>query len=57
MKILADENVPSSITRALKEDGYDIRCIRLDEPGISDIEVMRYAQKDKRIILTLFGLW
>jgi hypothetical protein len=43
---------PSSIILALKEDGYDIRCIRLDAPGISDIEVMRYAHKDKRIILT-----
>ena len=37
MKLLADDNVPSSIIRALKEDGYDIRCIRLDAPGISDI--------------------
>jgi len=52
MKLLADENVPSSIIRAFKEDGHDIRCIRLDAPGISDIEVMRYAHKDKRIILT-----
>jgi predicted nuclease of predicted toxin-antitoxin system len=52
MKLLADENVPLSIIRALEEDGYDIRCIRLDAPGISDIEVMRYAHKDKRVILT-----
>jgi len=41
-----------SIIRALIEDGYDIRCIRLDAPGISDIEVMRYAHKDTRVILT-----
>jgi len=52
MKLLADENVPLSIIRAGEEDGYDIRCIRLDAPGISDIEVMRYAHKDKRVILT-----
>ena len=52
MKLLADENVPLSIIRALEEDGYDIRCIRLDAPGISDIEVMRYAHKDNRVILT-----
>ena len=52
MKLLADENVPLSIIRALEEDGYDIRCIRLNAPGISDIEVMQYAHKDKRVILT-----
>lgn len=44
MKLLADENVPSSI---LKEEGYDIRCVRLDAPGISDLDVMRYAHQDK----------
>ncbi len=52
MKLLADENIPSSIILALKKDGYDIRCIRLDAPGISDIDVMRYAHRDKRVILT-----
>lgn len=52
MKLLADENVPSSIIRVLEEEGYDIRSIRLDAPGISDLEVMRYAHRDKRIILT-----
>jgi len=25
MKLLADENIPSSVVRVLKEDGYDIR--------------------------------
>jgi Uncharacterized protein conserved in bacteria len=52
MKILADENVPFSIIRMIEENGYDIRWIRKDAPGISDIEVMRYAYQDKRVILT-----
>ncbi|MCJ7741588.1 MAG: DUF5615 family PIN-like protein, partial [Methanoregula sp.] len=45
MKLLADENIPASVVRVLKEDGYDIRWIRIESPGISDIEVMRYATR------------
>jgi len=52
MKLLADENIPASVVRILEEEGYDIRWIRIDSPGISDIEVMRYAHQEKRIILT-----
>ena len=52
MKLLADENIPFSIIRALQEEGYDIRWIRTDAPGISDIDVMRYAHQDTRVILT-----
>ena len=52
MKLLADENIPASVVRMLKEEGYDIRSIRIESPGISDAEVMRYAQQEKRVILT-----
>jgi predicted nuclease of predicted toxin-antitoxin system len=33
MKLLADENIPSSIIRVLQEEGYDIRWIRTDNPA------------------------
>ena len=52
MKLLADENIPASVVMALKEEGYDIRWIRIESPGISDIDVMRYAHDEKRILLT-----
>ena len=52
MKLLADENIPASVVRILEEEGYDIRWIRIDSPGISDIEVMQNAHQEKRIILT-----
>jgi len=52
MKLLADENIPASVVMALKEEGYDIRWIRIESPGISDIEVMRYAHEEQRILLT-----
>jgi predicted nuclease of predicted toxin-antitoxin system len=40
MKLLADENIPSSVVRALADGGYDIIWIRTEAPGISDAEVM-----------------
>lgn len=52
MKLLADENIPSSVVRALADGGYDIVWIRTKAPGISDLDVMRYACQEKRIILT-----
>ena len=52
MKLLADENIPSSVVRALADRGYDIVWIRTEAPGISDLDVMRYACRDYRIILT-----
>lgn len=52
MKFLADENIPGSVVCSLKEDGFDISWIRTDSPGISDIEVIRKAHREGRIILT-----
>jgi len=53
MKLLADENIPGSVFRAFREDGYDIVEIRSIAPGISDREVMRFAHKENRIILDI----
>ena len=52
MKLLADENIPSSVVRELADGGYDIVWIRTEAPGISDLDVMRFACKENRIILT-----
>ena len=52
MKLLADENIPSSVVRALSDGGYDIIWIRTEAPGISDLDVMRYDFQENRIILT-----
>ncbi len=52
MRLLADENVPASVVRTLENEGHDIRWIRIESPGISDIEVIRVAYQEERIILT-----
>lgn len=52
MKLLADENIPYSVVSKLADGGYDILWIRTESPGISDIDVMKFACVEKRIILT-----
>jgi predicted nuclease of predicted toxin-antitoxin system len=52
MRFLADENFPGVAVRALQANGYDIIWIRTTSPGISDPEVLKFAQAEDRILLT-----
>ena len=52
-KLLADENIPWPLVRLLRGIGLDIIWIpETSYRGISDIEVINLANRDKRIILT-----
>ena len=52
MKILANENIPLNSVQYLKSKGYDIKSIGLDNPSISDNEVIEIAIKEDRLIIT-----
>jgi predicted nuclease of predicted toxin-antitoxin system len=52
MNLLADENIPVSIVRALLEDRHDVMWVRDESPGVPDIEVLQLAHRKNRIILT-----
>lgn len=52
MKILANENFPKTSVLLLQSIGYDIKSIGTDNAGISDIEVMKIAIKENRLIIT-----
>ena len=52
MDFLINENVPAAVVDALDEKGHDVTWIRTATPGLSDIEVLETAQKEKRILLT-----
>lgn len=52
MRFLADENFPGGAVAALQSHGYDVIWIRTTSPGISDPEVLRFAQSENRILLT-----
>ena len=52
-KILLDENIPISLMKYLKKAGHDIEHINSRCKGKTDKEVLDYALKFKRIILTI----
>lgn len=53
MRFLIDESVRRSIGEFLKERNFDVKMIGLDfKGGLSDKEVIKIAQREKRILIT-----
>ncbi len=52
MKLLANENFPYKSIYYLKEKGYDVVSIGMDNPGITDAEIMTIAINEERTIMT-----
>ena len=52
MKFLANENFPLDSTEFLKKKGFDIIAVGETFPGISDREVIDFAEKEERTIIT-----
>lgn len=52
MRILANENFPSIAVDALRSHGHDVAWIRTDAPGSRDVDVLRRAQAEDRIVVT-----
>lgn len=52
MKLLANENFPYKSIYYLKEKGYDVLSIGMDNPSVLDSEIMKIAINEERIIMT-----
>jgi predicted nuclease of predicted toxin-antitoxin system len=52
MRLLANENVPGAAVAALETTGNDVAWIRTAAPGSSDSEVLAWAAREERILLT-----
>jgi predicted nuclease of predicted toxin-antitoxin system len=52
MRFLANENVPGAAVAALRVAGNDVVWIRAVAPGSSDPEVLAWAAREERILLT-----
>ena len=52
LNILANENIPTTRVNALKVAGFDIVANGIDNPSISDVQVMNIAIEELRTILT-----
>ena len=53
MKILANENFPRVAVEALREAGHDVVWARTDMPGEDDRGILRRAQEEGRLVVTL----
>ena len=52
IKILANENFPLKSVRLMYDAGFDIKAIGIDNPGITDKQVMAIAINEQRTIIT-----
>jgi len=52
MRFLADENFPGNAVTALQARGHDIVWIRTAAPGSKDEEILAWAVREERVLLT-----
>jgi hypothetical protein len=52
MRFLANENFPGAAITSLTAAGHDVVWIRVSAPGISDVDVLAWAGREQRILLT-----
>lgn len=52
MRFLANENFPGAAVAALREAGHEVAWVRAESPGMPDAEVLTWAPRDGRILLT-----
>lgn len=52
MRFLANENMPGAAVRALAAAGHDVVWVRMAAPGSADEEVLAWAEREGRVLLT-----
>src|SRR5579871_2303018 len=52
MRFLANENFPGAAVAALAAAGHNVVWIRTAAPGIADSDVLAWAAREERILLT-----
>jgi uncharacterized protein (DUF433 family) len=52
MRFLANENFPGAAVQLLQSAGHDILWVRTAAPGTSDPDVLAWAARESRILLT-----
>jgi predicted nuclease of predicted toxin-antitoxin system len=53
VRLLADENVPGPVVAALRGRGADVFWARESLPGADDAAVLDFAQRERRVVVTL----
>lgn len=53
MDFLANENFPLFSIKLLRDVGYNVASVIRETPGAKDLDILKRAHKENRIILTL----
>jgi len=53
LKLLLDENIGYLVVRDLRSQGYDVKSILEEKPSLDDVAVLKLAEKERRILVTL----
>jgi Protein of unknown function DUF82. len=53
MRFLANENFPGDAVTALRAAGHDIVWVRTAAPGSTDKDILAWAEREARVLLTL----
>jgi len=51
--LLVNENLPRLAVQRLRETGHDVAWVREQGPGLSDVEVLKRAQAEERVLVTM----
>jgi predicted nuclease of predicted toxin-antitoxin system len=52
VRLLADENIPSSAIQGWRKRGHDVLSVKESMPGSSDVQVLARAQIELRLVVT-----
>jgi len=52
LKFLIDQNVPKSVSVFLRKEKYNIKLVKDINPEMSDLQVIKNAVEEKRIVLS-----
>lgn len=52
MRFLANENFPRAAIMALEKAGHDVVWVRISAPGASDSDVLSWAAREERVLIT-----
>ena len=52
-RFLADENFPGPSVRLLRDAGHDVASVKEAAPRTADPDVLRWAARERRVLLTL----
>jgi len=52
IQFLADESCDFTVVRALRASGYDVASVQENSPGMEDVRVCEWANREERVIVT-----